>query len=73
MLLRAQIAKALLGPGQSLPKTQWRLVTLLQPAPGAAEEDGMDKLRAEIPTKEEGRDISWWGLQDGDEIIVEKI
>lgn len=41
--------------------------------PRDEDEEGAPSLRVEIPPAEEGRDISWWGLEDGDAVSVEKI
>jgi len=30
-------------------------------------------MRVEIPAKEEGRDIAWWGFEEGDAIEVENL
>lgn len=65
LLLRNQIAKLL---GRPLPKTQWRLVALLK-----SDGEGEEGPTVEIPTGEEGKDVGWWGLGDGDEVRVERV
>ncbi|BGP55109.1 hypothetical protein JCM8202v2_002704 [Rhodotorula sphaerocarpa] len=65
LVLRAQISRLL---GSPLPKTKYRLVAKLQP--GEGEKDG---VRVEVPTGEEGKELSWWGLQDGDTVQVQPV
>lgn len=75
MVFRTQVAKALFGPGKPLPKTKWRLIALLQPAAdgsAAVFDSERELLGVNIPPNEEGRDLDWWGLQDGDQVVVEK-
>lgn len=71
-LLRTQIAKQLNLP--SLPASQFTLVALLSPFEEGQEEeeDGEEneRLRVEIPIKEEARQLEWWGLRDGDKVEV---
>ncbi|ORY66787.1 hypothetical protein BCR35DRAFT_181638 [Leucosporidium creatinivorum] len=64
LLLRTQIARLV---GKPVPKTQWSLVAVLKSA-----EEGEEGLRVEIPATEEGREVSWWGLNEGDEVKVER-
>ncbi|GAA5857287.1 hypothetical protein JCM9279_007595 [Rhodotorula babjevae] len=62
LLLRTQISRT---SGTPLPKSRYRLVAVLQPAEGEA-----DEVRVEIPPAEEGKELSWWGLGDGDTVEV---
>ncbi|GAA5924676.1 hypothetical protein JCM3775_005442 [Rhodotorula graminis] len=62
LLLRAQIVRIARLP---LPKSQYRLVAVLQPAEGET-----DEVRVEIPPAEEGKELSWWGIGDGDTVEV---
>ena len=65
-------------------KTRWRLVLLLHEGGGAGSdegdkgeregvrEDGVEQEeRVEIAAGEEGRELSWWGVHDGDGVAVE--
>ncbi|GAA6023216.1 hypothetical protein JCM10207_004483 [Rhodosporidiobolus poonsookiae] len=61
LLLRTQISRLV---GKPLPKTKFRLVAVLQGG-----EDGKE-VRVEIPPNEEGKELSWWGLGDGDAVEV---
>ncbi|GJN88988.1 hypothetical protein Rhopal_001959-T1 [Rhodotorula paludigena] len=67
LLIRAQIARLL---GTPLPKTKYRLVAVLQPAASADEGSPGEEVRVEIPPQEEGKDVAWWGLSDGDSVEV---
>ncbi|GAA5834787.1 hypothetical protein JCM11251_003662 [Rhodosporidiobolus azoricus] len=61
LILRTQISRLL---GQPLPKTRFKLVAFLQ---GGT--DGK-RVEVEIPPSEEGKEVSWWGLQNGDSVLV---
>ncbi|KAK4053306.1 hypothetical protein OIO90_003918 [Microbotryomycetes sp. JL221] len=63
LLLRTLIGKALSKP---LPKTKYKLVALLQPSA----EGETEPLEVEIDPKDEGKEVGWWGLTDGDAIRV---
>ena len=63
LLLRTQISRLL---GRPLPKAKWKLVAILR-----SSEEGEEGLRVEIPAAEEGREISWWGVGEGDEVRIE--
>lgn len=78
-LLRTQIAKLLNLP--TLPANQFALVALLRPSEEdeeevereGEEEEEIDRLRIEIPIKEEARQLEWWGLRDDDVVeLVER-
>jgi hypothetical protein len=67
-----------------LPRQEFRFVAILHRAPDdeddeefEAEVDEHDlertRLRVEIPTNEEGRELRWWGISDGDEIHMERV
>ncbi|GAA6051813.1 hypothetical protein JCM3770_004986 [Rhodotorula araucariae] len=62
LLFRTQLARLL---GTPLPKPRFRLVAVLQPAEGEKGE-----VRVEIPQAQEGKEISCWGLGDGDTVEV---
>lgn len=62
MILRTQISRVL---ARAIPKTKFRLVASLNPAEGSHE-----RVQVEIPPAEESKEISWWGLQDGDVVRV---
>ncbi|GAA5880643.1 hypothetical protein JCM3774_000562 [Rhodotorula dairenensis] len=62
MILRTQISRLLARP---IPKTKYRLVASLSPAADTAE-----RVQVEIPPAEESKEVSWWGLQDGDVVQV---
>jgi hypothetical protein len=64
LLLRTQISRL---AGKPLPKGKYRLVAILQGG-----EDGKE-VRVEIPANEEGKEVGWWGLQDGDSVGVELV
>ncbi|GAA5956603.1 hypothetical protein JCM21900_003617 [Sporobolomyces salmonicolor] len=68
LLLRSQIARLV---GKPLPKGKWSLVALLRPAEGQAEGEDARRVRVEIPAAEEGREVGWWGLGEGDTVAVE--
>lgn len=78
MLLRSHLAKVC---GKPVPKARYRLLAVLVPAKpddsapsSASPTTGADApgkaLEVEIEAGEEGREISWWGLQDGDTVRV---
>lgn len=74
MLLRSHIAKL---AGRPVPKTKYRFVALLTPtAPSdvigeaSLSEPGGEALQVEIPPAEEGREVGYWGLADGDGVRV---
>lgn len=67
LLLRTQISRSL---GTPLPKTKYRLVAVLQPAATADEGSPGEEVRVEIPPQEEGKDVAWWGLSDGDSVEI---
>ncbi|BGP15721.1 hypothetical protein JCM10213_006108 [Rhodosporidiobolus nylandii] len=64
LLLRTQISRLI---GKPLPKNKFRLVAVLQGG-----EDGKE-VRVEVPPNEEGKELSWWGLQDRDSVAVEPL
>lgn len=68
--LRTQIARLLSVP---VPKTRYRLVAILRPDREEGDGADVEGLRVEIPVGEEGRELSWWGVGDGDEIRVEEV
>ncbi|GAA5993115.1 hypothetical protein JCM5350_007226 [Sporobolomyces pararoseus] len=75
LLVRTQLSRIF---GKPLPKTKYQLVVWLQPklAAGECDEEGEGEnnwIRVEIPVKEEGRELSWWGVEDGDAIGVEQL
>ncbi|GAA5982232.1 hypothetical protein JCM10908_004794 [Rhodotorula pacifica] len=61
-ILRTQISRLL---GTPIPKTKYRLLADLKPASGSN-----DRVQVEIPPNEEGKEVSWWGLEDGDAVQV---
>ncbi|GAA5849820.1 hypothetical protein JCM8547_000575 [Rhodosporidiobolus lusitaniae] len=65
LLLRAQISRLV---GKPLPKTKYRLVAILRGGEGEGQEQ---EVKVEIPPNEEGKEVSWWGLTDGDSVGVE--
>ncbi|GAA6001056.1 Pac2p [Rhodotorula paludigena] len=67
LLLRTQISRSL---GTPLTKTKYRLVAVLQPAATADEGSPGEEVRVEIPPQEEGKDVAWWGLSDGDSVEI---
>jgi len=70
LLLRTQLSRLL---GKPLPKTKYRLVAWLRSRDAKKEAEGEKWMRVEIPAKEEGRDIAWWGFEEGDAIEVENL
>ncbi|BGP31665.1 hypothetical protein JCM10296v2_003439 [Rhodotorula toruloides] len=66
LLLRTQISRLI---GKPLPKTKYRLIAVLKPGTVERGEDG-EEVRVEIPAAEEGKEVSWWGLEDGDAVEV---
>lgn len=69
MLLRSHLTKLC---GKPVLKTRYRLVAVLGPAAKEtdAAADGGKSLEVDVDVGEEGRDLSWWGLQEGDTIRV---
>lgn len=61
-ILRTQISRLLATP---IPKTKFRLVASLSPAEGSEE-----RVQVEIPPAEENKEVSWWGLRDGDAVQI---
>ncbi|GAA5901639.1 hypothetical protein JCM6882_006030 [Rhodosporidiobolus microsporus] len=61
LILRTQISRLV---GTPLPKTKFKLVAVLQGG------DQGKEVEVDIPAKEEGKEVSWWGLQDGDAVLV---
>ncbi|GAA6019519.1 hypothetical protein JCM11491_001322 [Sporobolomyces phaffii] len=77
LLLRAQLSRLL---GKALPRAKYSLVGWLRSKDVASEAvdegqatGGEKWLRVEISAKEEGREVGWWGFQDGDRIAVESV
>ncbi|GAA5964416.1 hypothetical protein JCM3765_006411 [Sporobolomyces pararoseus] len=76
LLVRTQLSRLF---GKPLPKTKYQLVVWLKPkltleGEHDEEEQGTKNwIRVEIPLKEEGRELSWWGVEDGDGIGVEQL
>jgi len=76
MLLRTHIAKL---AGRPVPKTKYKLIALLAPSP-QQDVNGKKPLSAlapvgkalevEVPPGEEGRELGFWGLGDGDGVRV---
>ncbi|BGO99347.1 tubulin-specific chaperone E [Rhodotorula toruloides] len=66
LLLRTQISRLI---GKPLPKTKYRLVAVLKPGTDSRGEEGAE-VRVEISLAEEGKEVSWWGLEDGDAVEV---
>ncbi|GAA5968895.1 hypothetical protein JCM11641_000770 [Rhodosporidiobolus odoratus] len=64
LLLRTQISRLLKHP---LPKTKYRLVAILQ----GGVEGGGNEVEVDIPTGEEGKEVGWWGLGEGDSVGIE--
>lgn len=74
MLLRPHLAKLV---GRPVPKTKYKLVALLAPTPQAdtisdtpLPPAGGEALEVEIPPAQEGRELGYWGLGDGDRVRV---
>ncbi|BGP24254.1 tubulin-specific chaperone E [Rhodotorula toruloides] len=66
LLLRTQISRLI---GKPLPKTKYRLVAVLKAGTDVRGEKG-DEVRVEISPAEEGKEVSWWGLEAGDAVEV---
>ncbi|KAM0756401.1 RNI-like protein [Meredithblackwellia eburnea MCA 4105] len=62
-ILRTLVAKAL--GTKPLLKNKWLLEAVLKPREG-----GEDSPVISIPAEDEGREISWWGLEEGDKVMV---
>lgn len=71
-LLRTKIAKAIGRPVSELGKSRWQMIGYLKSTraeESVEDEDGRsNELRFEIPLNEEGRELTWWGLEEGDRI-----
>ncbi|KAK4705944.1 tubulin-specific chaperone E, partial [Phenoliferia sp. Uapishka_3] len=63
-VFRTQIAKKV---GAPLSKSKWRMVAVLRPS-----EEGDEGPEVEVPESEEGREVGWWGLQEGDTVRMEE-
>lgn len=61
-ILRTQISRLLATP---VPKNKFRLVASLSPAAGSEE-----RVQVDIPPTEENKEVSWWGLRDGDAVLI---
>ncbi|KAK4048939.1 hypothetical protein OIV83_004495 [Microbotryomycetes sp. JL201] len=61
--LRALAARA---TGKPIPKSRFKLIAEFTSANGESQ-------RVEIPPDQEAREVSWWGLGDGDSIRVEAL
>ncbi|KAM0787267.1 hypothetical protein ACM66B_006502 [Microbotryomycetes sp. NB124-2] len=61
--LRALVARAI---GKPIPKNKFKLVAQFHSVEG-------DLLRVEIPSNQEGREVTWWGLNHGDSVAVESV
>lgn len=75
LLVRTQLSRLF---GEPLPKTKYQLMVWLKPKLTTGECEGGQEgekkwIRVEIPVKEEGRELSWWGVEDGDAIGVEQL
>lgn len=66
LLLRTQISRL---TGRQLPKSKYHLTAVLQPGPSERGERG-EEVRVEIPPAEESKEVSWWGIEDGDAVEV---
>ena len=75
-MLRTKIAKSLGKPISELSRSKWRLVAYLgatvtgEDATTSLDDSIRAELRLEIPVNEEGRELSWWGLLDGDHVEI---
>lgn len=77
MLLRSHIAKL---AGRPVPKTKYKLIALLTPTADDVQISGSvapaptgKALEVEIPPAEEGRELGYWGLGDGDGVKVVEV
>ena len=61
-ILRTQVSRLLATP---VPKSKFRLVASLSPAEGSEE-----RVQVDIPPTEENKEVSWWGLRDGDAVQI---
>jgi hypothetical protein len=68
--LRSKISK-LLPLGPPIPKTRFRFSAILHRE--GAQEDDQGLMHVDIPVNEESREISYWGIEDGDIIHVIEI
>ena len=77
-LLRTKIAKAVGKSATELSRSKWRLVGYLSTTvdaemgieTGSGLRGDREELRLDIPINEEGRELSWWGLLDGDRVEI---
>ncbi|GAA5887432.1 hypothetical protein JCM16303_004281 [Sporobolomyces ruberrimus] len=71
LMLRSQLSRLL---GKPLPKTKYRLIGWLKAkdSDGKGREEDEKWMRVEISTKEEGREVGWWGFEEGDAVAVEE-
>ncbi|GAA6064659.1 hypothetical protein JCM10212_002132 [Sporobolomyces blumeae] len=79
LLVRSQLSKLLNKP---LPKSKYRLVGWTRTRTSGTTSEAVEKvgggeeerwIRVEIPVKEEGKEVAWWGLEDGDGVSVEPV
>ncbi|GAA5904368.1 Pac2p [Sporobolomyces salmoneus] len=69
LLLRAQLSRLI---GKPLPKTKYRLIVWLKSKDKVKADEGK-WIKIEVPTNEEGREVSWWGVEEGDAVGYEAI
>ncbi|GAA5940142.1 uncharacterized protein JCM15063_001720 [Sporobolomyces koalae] len=69
VVLRSQISRS---KNEPLPKSKFRFVGWTRTKEANGEDDGPHPcwLKIEIPTKDEGRDLNWWGLEDQDWVQI---